>query len=94
MARALVDDLLLQALAIAVGHWSRVIVRNVGTKGANLGGLRDIVRGIARFAPTSHTSVHWGLLKKEQDVEALIQFDEKSGRYPTRWADLGPRYNQ
>jgi MoxR-like ATPase len=34
------------------------------------------------------------LLKKEQDVEALNRYDEKSGRYPTKWADLGPRYNQ
>ncbi len=34
------------------------------------------------------------LLKKEQDVEALTQYDKKSGRYPKSWEDLGPRYNQ
>jgi len=34
------------------------------------------------------------LLKKEQDLEALSRYDEKDGRYPAHWEDLGPRYNQ
>ena len=34
------------------------------------------------------------LLKNEQDTEALQSYDERSGKYPTSWADLGPRYNQ
>jgi len=34
------------------------------------------------------------LLKKEQDVDALNRYDSKDGRYPKRWEDLGPRYNQ
>jgi MoxR-like ATPase len=34
------------------------------------------------------------LLKKEQDVDALSKYDEQRGRYPRRWEDLGPRYNQ
>ncbi len=34
------------------------------------------------------------LLKKEQDVDALQRYDERGGRYPTSWAELGPRYNQ
>jgi hypothetical protein len=34
------------------------------------------------------------LLKKEQDVEALLRYDEKGGKYPKNWSDLGPRYNQ
>jgi MoxR-like ATPase len=34
------------------------------------------------------------LLKKEQDVDALLRYDEKGGRYPKSWSDLGPRYNQ
>jgi hypothetical protein len=42
----------------------------------------------------AHIPFVGALLKKEQDVEALTQFDQKSGRYPTKWADLGPRYNQ
>jgi len=34
------------------------------------------------------------LLKKEQDVDALLKYDEKGGRYPKNWQELGPRYNQ
>jgi MoxR-like ATPase len=34
------------------------------------------------------------LLKKEQDVEALNRYDEKGGKYPKNWSDLGPRFNQ
>jgi len=34
------------------------------------------------------------LLKKEQDVDALQQYDSKGGRYPKSWQELGPRYNQ
>ena len=34
------------------------------------------------------------LLKKEQDVDALTQYDTKGGRYPKSWPELGPRYNQ
>jgi MoxR-like ATPase len=34
------------------------------------------------------------LLKKEQDVDALLKYGEKGGRYPKSWQELGPRYNQ
>jgi MoxR-like ATPase len=34
------------------------------------------------------------LLKKEQDVDALLKYDTQGGRYPKSWQDLGPRYNQ
>jgi hypothetical protein len=34
------------------------------------------------------------LLKKEQDVDALGRYDDRGGRFPSRWEDLGPRYNQ
>ncbi len=34
------------------------------------------------------------LLKKEQDVDALGTYDSKGGRYPKKWEELGPRYNQ
>jgi MoxR-like ATPase len=34
------------------------------------------------------------LLKKEQDVDALLRYDEKGGRFPKSWQELGPRYNQ
>ncbi|HYC21451.1 MAG TPA: MoxR family ATPase [Candidatus Bathyarchaeia archaeon] len=42
----------------------------------------------------AHIPFIGALLKKEQDVDALTRYDDKGGRYPTRWADLGPRYNQ
>ncbi|MDJ0788625.1 MAG: MoxR family ATPase [Myxococcota bacterium] len=33
------------------------------------------------------------LLKNEQDTEALDQYHERGGQYPSEWSDLGPRYN-
>jgi MoxR-like ATPase len=33
------------------------------------------------------------LLKNEQDTTALDQYQERGGRYPREWSDLGPRYN-
>jgi len=42
----------------------------------------------------AHIPFVGALLKKEQDVDALTRYDEKGGRYPAKWADLGPRYNQ
>jgi len=42
----------------------------------------------------AHIPFIGALLKKEQDVDALTRYDEKGGRYPAKWADLGPRYNQ
>ncbi|MAE95778.1 MAG: ATP-binding protein [Deltaproteobacteria bacterium] len=33
------------------------------------------------------------LLKNEQDTEALQAYDDRGGRYPESWQDLGPRYN-
>jgi len=50
--------------------------------------------GISMDQLESHIPFIGALLKTEQDVEALNRFDQKSGRYPTKWADLGPRYNQ
>jgi MoxR-like ATPase len=42
----------------------------------------------------AHIPFIGALLKKEQDVDALVRYDGKGGAYPSRWADLGPRYNQ
>jgi MoxR-like ATPase len=42
----------------------------------------------------AHIPFIGALLKTEQDVDALARYDQKSGKYPARWADLGPRYNQ
>jgi MoxR-like ATPase len=33
------------------------------------------------------------LLKNEQDTESLEQYQERGGRYPSEWSELGPRYN-
>ena len=42
----------------------------------------------------SHIPFIGALLKTEQDVDALGRFDQKGGKYPAKWAELGPRYNQ
>ena len=42
----------------------------------------------------AHIPFVGALLKKEQDVDALQQYDGQGGRYPKSWQDLGPRYNQ
>ena len=42
----------------------------------------------------AHIPFVGALLKKEQDVDALLKYDDKGGRYPKRWEDMGPRYNQ
>ena len=33
------------------------------------------------------------LLKNEQDTMALEAYDDKDGRYPTEWSELGPQFN-
>ena len=50
--------------------------------------------GVTTDQIEAHIPFLGALLKKEQDVDALQRYDEKSGKYPQRWADLGPRYNQ
>ena len=50
--------------------------------------------GVSMDQIESHIPFVGALLKTEQDVDALNRFDQKSGRYPAKWADLGPRYNQ
>jgi len=50
--------------------------------------------GLSMEKLESHIPFVGTLLKKEQDVDALRDHDERGGRYPARWADLGPRYNQ
>jgi MoxR-like ATPase len=50
--------------------------------------------GLSADQIEAHIPFLGALLKKEQDVDALQRYDEKSGKYPQRWADLGPRYNQ
>ena len=50
--------------------------------------------GITNEKLEAHLPFLGTLLKKEQDVDALRDYDERKGRYPARWSDLGPRYNQ
>jgi MoxR-like ATPase len=50
--------------------------------------------GISMEKIESHIPFIGALLKKEQDVDALQQYDAKGGRMPKSWQDLGPRYNQ
>ena len=42
----------------------------------------------------AHIPFVGALLKKEQDVDAFLKYDNQGGRYPRSWQDLGPRYNQ
>jgi len=50
--------------------------------------------GISQDQIESHIPFLGALLKKEQDAEALARYDDKGGKYPSNWSDLGPRYNQ
>ena len=50
--------------------------------------------GISKDKLEAHIPFVGALLKKEQDVDALTKYDAQGGRYPKRWEDLGPRYNQ
>ena len=50
--------------------------------------------GVSPDQMEAHIPFLGALLKKEQDVDALQRYDGRSGKYPQRWADLGPRYNQ
>ncbi len=50
--------------------------------------------GISQDKLESHIPFIGTLLKKEQDVDALLEYDKRSGKYPSKWAELGPKYNQ
>jgi MoxR-like ATPase len=50
--------------------------------------------GISTGQLESHIPFVGALLKKEQDVDALASYDQRGGKYPSKWSDLGPRYNQ
>jgi MoxR-like ATPase len=50
--------------------------------------------GVTQSQLEAHVPFVGALLKKEQDVDALRAHDDRSGKYPTKWAELGPRYNQ
>lgn len=50
--------------------------------------------GISQDQLEAHIPFLGVLLKKEQDVDALASYDQRGGKYPSKWSDLGPRYNQ
>lgn len=50
--------------------------------------------GVSMEKIESHIPFLGSLLKKEQDVDGLTRYDKQGGRYPNKWAELGPRYNQ
>ena len=50
--------------------------------------------GISTAQVEAHIPFLGALLKNEADTEALQRYDERQGRYPNSWSDLGPRYNQ
>ncbi len=50
--------------------------------------------GLTHAELHAHLPFVGALLKKEQDVDAVSRYDAQGGKFPSRWADLGPRYNQ
>jgi MoxR-like ATPase len=50
--------------------------------------------GMTTAQVEAHIPFLGALLKNEADTEALQRYDERQGRYPTNWSELGPRYNQ
>ncbi len=61
--------------------------------------LIDWIAALLRSGMTTaqveeHIPFLGALLKNEVDTEALQKYDDRQGRYPTSWSDLGPRYNQ
>jgi len=50
--------------------------------------------GVSRQRLESHIPFLGSLLKNEQDTDSLLEYASKGGRLPSRWADLGPKFNQ
>jgi MoxR-like ATPase len=50
--------------------------------------------GVSMKQLEDHIPFVGALLKKEQDHDAIQRYDSQGGKYPAKWADLGPRYNQ
>jgi MoxR-like ATPase len=49
--------------------------------------------GISVDQVEGHIPFLGALLKNEQDTDALEQFQQKGGNFPSEWSELGPRYN-
>ena len=50
--------------------------------------------GVSQEKLENHIPFLGSLLKNEQDTAALADFEERGGGMPSKWSDLGPRYNQ
>ena len=50
--------------------------------------------GVSQDKLETHIPFVGALLKKEQDVDALLRYDSQGGKFPAKWSDLGPRYVQ
>ncbi len=50
--------------------------------------------GVSRSQLEAHIPFLGSLLKNEQDTESLLEYTSKGGRPPSRWEDLGPKFNQ
>ena len=50
--------------------------------------------GVSPTQLEQHIPFVGALLKKEQDADALGRHEARGGKYPVKWADLGPRYVQ
>jgi MoxR-like ATPase len=60
--------------------------------------LIDWIAALQRAGMTAddielHIPFLGALLKNERDTEALEKYQQRGGRYPTEWKELGPRYN-
>jgi MoxR-like ATPase len=50
--------------------------------------------GISQEKLEGHIPFLGSLLKNEQDTEALGEYETGGGKFPDKWSDLGPQYNQ
>ena len=50
--------------------------------------------GISDDQLASHIPFIGSLLKNEADTTALADFEERGGKLPSSWSELGPRFNQ
>jgi len=50
--------------------------------------------GVTRAQLEAHIPFLGSLLKNEQDTASLLEYTGKGGRLPSRWEDLGPKFNQ
>ena len=69
------------------------ILIQIATEEVRLKNLAD-AKEFSQKQLEEHIPFVGALLKKEQDVDALGRYGSAGGKFPSRWADLGPRYNQ